>query len=132
MYTAKFQVIVEKMPFSQEKSSSQLNASFRFGHEVSDNDRKVLGKRYSYDSLTKYFEASEGLKKTIGPVENETYYVDNIRRELKVFPCSFRLGFDVRVISNEKMPLEKMLDLDALNQFVLTGEMPQSQGAPSQ
>jgi hypothetical protein len=121
MYTARYEVRLEKRPFSQQEATSELNAWFRFGHEVSARDRKLLEKRYGHNSLAKYFEDSEGLKKTIGPEEDGSKYVDNKGREARVSACVCRLGFDVKVTSKEKMPIEDMLNLDALNQFILFG-----------
>jgi len=54
-----------------------------------------------------------------GKYEGE-YFCD--KEFLTVTPLLFRLGFKLKLTAKGYMPLEKMINLEALNEFVLTGK----------
>jgi hypothetical protein len=47
------------------------------------------------------------------------------REVLKITPHLFRLGFKLKSEASGYLPLEEMIDLEALNHFVLTGQYKQ-------
>ena len=86
---------------------------------------KGEGKGFSYD-LIDYLQREENVGLEGSRVSNPTYCQNKKKRIKLNLPFKNKIysafGFDVEVTSNQRLPLEEMLDLDALNEFVLTGK----------
>lgn len=121
MYTAKYCLKTKKTP-EKEYHETHLEAKFKFKNEIAPKDKAVahsvidliskgrypeyflidvLDEVYNKGFLTKYFRIL-GTKSIIG-----------IREHI------FSLGFNIKVTAEGKVPLERMIDLDGLNNFVL-------------
>lgn len=128
--------MITKVDYSRKsgrKPPVVFKASFRFGDEVARINRWEVKGRYdvSYVAISNYMRTAEELdvsfkqddvskSLTEPPID---YWYDS-ERKVQILPCIFMLGFDVKVEANTPMPLEQMLDVEALNKFVLTGERP--------
>jgi len=130
MYTAKYVVKIEKTSNGVKKKTIDLVAKFRFRDEVAPKDRLMLRNRilnpYPYHKLYEYLIRTEKLEKQyIWSSNDQTRYVYDGNRKVKIEePCSLPiLGFNLKATSNGEFPLEELIDLDALDHFVLTGEM---------
>ncbi len=123
MYTARYKFEIEKMPFSSPTRTAVLNAKFRFGNEVSSEDRQKIRANYTTSAMVVYFgNVEKVMEHGITRPEDKQMYSDD-KRTIEIYPGSMVLGFDIRVTSKGNIPLEQILNLDALNQFVLTGRI---------
>lgn len=109
---------------------STLKAKLRFKKEVTPKDRKVIRERMviSYrdgkENLYTYL-INEGFR-----AQGEIGYFDNPNAhvEICVETKHIRLGLDIEATSNIAMsPMEKMVNLEELNKFILTGKLPEKQ-----
>lgn len=124
-------------PNSKYTNKTVLNAIFLFGKEVPPNKRKEIKERYSLDSrtikdesgilrkdlssLNRYLQKNEGAKLSRREVPVGREYFRR-RTTFTITPLLFRLGFKLREEATGQLPLDEMIDLKALNHFVLTGE----------
>ncbi len=124
MYTAKYEVKVEKRPSVQPTVTTVLKAEFRFSDEVHQGHCLDLERNYGIHELPEYFNIVEKAALRNNPsFRAQTQLYCDAEREIKVKPFVFSFGFKVEVTSKKPLPLEQMLNLEALNQFVLTGEV---------
>lgn len=125
MYKAKY--IIKRTKNSDGKISEYsaiLKVEFRFEKEVPIINRLDVKKRIflEYESypLVQYLLEKEKLELT----SDKRIFKDN-NRIIKI-KSIWGLGFDLEAkttnTTNKRIPLEKIIDLDALNEFVLTGE----------
>jgi hypothetical protein len=123
MFTLTYNLDLERGSVDQDFAETNLDVEFRFGKEVLQGDIREVEKRYypPKKHLDAYLEKKEGLKK----IQGRQYYSDGQGKRLYLYPCWFRLGFNVNVIAEKNLPLEEMLDVDSLNRFVLTGNISQ-------
>lgn len=105
------------------KSRSSLYVKFRFRSEVGRKEREFVRGRMHH--INDYLKHKEGITHySYFAFGHRLYFNDN--KEISVSPKSFRLGLNVIVTPRSKgtiIPLEEMLDLDALDHYILTGEM---------
>jgi len=75
--------------------------------------------------LTEYLYKKENLILIKDHYNHILYFEDhnNLMRHLKIEKPFLKRGIDVFVTSHLKTPLEEMLNLDALNDFILTGKI---------
>jgi len=104
------------------KSDTVLEAKFLFGDEVAPCDREKVRQRIN--------TSEEGLVGLNGFLISRAYHSEEDwgerryikgRETLKISPCTFSLGFRLKSEAKGNYPLEDMIDLDALNDFVLHG-----------
>ena len=101
-----------------------LNVKYRFDKEIPPINKKEIKKRMN-SSLKEYLYKKENLKLTKNYYSEIFSFEDNgdFMRILRIEKPFLRLGLDISVVSYLKVPLEKMLNLDALNNFILTGDI---------
>lgn len=104
MYTAKYWVAGINSE-NNENVRSYLEAKFRFGQETTSRDRTHIKSRI--DGISKNGFQNYSKEKDF----------------LGIFPDTFRLGFDLDLNVKGEVPRKEMFDLDALNDFILTGEV---------
>ncbi len=108
MYKINYKIISENNGDTR-KSKTTFSAEFRFGQEVAPKNRKEVKKR-----INELYE-----KEDIPFLKVCNYAItQNIR--VDTFP--FKLGFNLSMEKEGIIPLEKIIDLDTLNKFILTGE----------
>ena len=142
MYNYKHDPILQggSDPDAYSKNDTVLTATFSFGKEVSPNQKKEIERRCSLFTMRKklsknHYEIFQGLlhefiTNTLGyaeesranPMFGRAYLGSN--ELLKVSSVLFCSGFKLKSTAEGYLPLEEMVDLKALNNFVLTGEHP--------
>ena len=130
MYKAKYSSRI-RLSDNSKQSSNNLKVKFRFRDEVAPKDRKKIDARLSHSSLTSYFYDQENVQATFVAHSsiNKRFYFEmgDSKRDFyldRTFTGIFlkAFGFNLTITSDKVLPLEEMVDLDAINHFVLTGE----------
>ena len=123
MYKAIYRVKTQKTE-KEEVSYSVLKAEFRFEEDVAPKDRDKIKERCRYrdtgGALSWYLLNKEKLfvtRSSFQPLLGKN-------KQVRIKTCRFNLGFDIIVEARESVPLEKMLNLDALNEYILRGDKP--------
>jgi len=108
----------------KQKIETHLNVKYRFDKEITSTNKKDIKKRMN-SSLIEYLRKKENLILTKNHYDHILYFEDhnNLMRHLKIEKPFLKRGIDVFVTSHLKTPLEEMLNLDALNNFILTGKI---------
>ena len=108
----------------KQKIETHLNVKYRFDKEITSTNKKDIKKRMN-SSLIEYLRKKENLILTKNHYAHILYFEDhnNLMRHLKIEKPFLKRGIDVFVTSHLKTPLEEMLNLDALNNFILTGKI---------
>ena len=103
---------------------THLNVKYRFDKEIAQINKKEIKKRIN-SSLIEYLRKKEGFLLTKNHYNHLLYFEDhkNFSRYLRIEKSFLKLGFDISVDSYLKIPLEEMLHLDALDNFILTGNI---------
>lgn len=123
----------------QYDNTTVLTATFLFGGQIPPSMRKEVRERCK--TATRMIKDESGVScQDLGPFnkylkEHEgarfagrdtlfgrEYY--RHRSQVTITPLLFRLGFKLREEAIGHLPLEEMINLNALNHFVLTGEYP--------
>ena len=101
-----------------------LNARYRFDKEITSINKKEIKKRIN-SSLIEYLHKKENLILTINHYNHLLYFKDHktFMRHLRIEKPFLKPGLNIFVASHLKIPLEEMLHLDALNNFLLTGNI---------
>ncbi len=129
MYKLKY-VCKAKVDVNRKKSVNYLlNANFNFWKETAPKDRKIIRERMR-DFFRKVKE-KEG-RGTINPVPDEFLYEDgkhicsNVERRLyNRISLKFSIQmFDYQSSCKSYKSLEKIVDLDGINNLILTGKEP--------
>ena len=124
MYKATYKVKTQKTE-KEEISYSTLKAKFRFGDEVAPKYRNEVRERCRYrntgGALSWYLLNKENLFMTRSSFQP---LLGRNKKQVRVKTCRFGLGFDIIVEARERIPLEKMFDLNALNEYILRGDAP--------
>ena len=99
---------------------SKLVAKLRFSNEVALKDRGNVEKRIDYfeSELPNYLVNQENFVQT---KRNNLFRRGSMRIEI-LSPFWFKLGFNIKITSDEYLLQEQMINLEALNHFCLTGE----------
>jgi len=130
MYTAEYSTLIRFNNKKGEQFSdgkwADLIAHFRFWDEVNPDNRKTVKERLQTSlnqrNLKNYLEMV-GFEYDIS---SKSFKDED--RVIPVIQKRYHLGLDIVVKTKlDKqiiLPLEKMLDLDGLNRFILTGKMP--------
>ncbi len=108
---------------------TELYARFRFGQEVAPKDRKAIKDRIK--RIPDYLGSAENLGRYKENALMGDYYGScDSYKQTYLRKCIFRLGFNLRVEETKasSVKLEDMLDLEALNHFILTGENKKDRG----
>lgn len=118
-----------------------LRARFRFKRGVAPKDRKVVKQRIDVrgggGALKGYLVSVEGCKyqEENSSNSNANFIADTkepvYSRFIDIYLHTWGLGFNIDVSCSGAVPLEEMLDLGALNRFVITGQMPKKKKQPS-
>lgn len=143
MYEAKYkqETVKRREPDKrvEDKETTILQANFDFRIEVPKYMRKAVAARMFTeeavigDPLKKYLCEYEKLLYDDRGKEFSEYFYDNQRKVFVSSPLflpplvSKRLMLNIKVVANGARPLEQMLDLDAINHLILTGELPKKQ-----
>lgn len=113
-----------------------LKATFLFGNEIPTNIRrdvkerlkilrkeKILGVTYPREHvpLNRFITSSLDYRESCADLLFSREFFRN-REVIRIRPLLFRLGFKLVSEAIGRLPLEQMIDLDSLNQFVLTGK----------
>ena len=136
MYHVNYRVYIEKTP-NTERGYTELNARFRFNREVAPKDVKNVKARISTSPPSKLREMGEVknirgyLLKRFCYSENEDKFYKSSGIDIWIktkvsFACiiaGINWGFNLSAIANGNIPLEEIIDLDALNHFILTGKI---------
>ncbi|HLD37964.1 MAG TPA: hypothetical protein VJA20_00820 [Candidatus Nanoarchaeia archaeon] len=103
---------------------THLNVKYRFDKEIAQINKKEIKKRIN-SSLIEYLRKKEGFLLTKNHYNHLLYFEDhkNFSRYLRIEKSFLKLGFDISVDSYLKISLEEMLHLDALDNFILTGNI---------
>lgn len=126
MYTAKGYVILKDKRRREGEPVQVLKATFRFDEEIARNI-KGLSKNGFMDYISLYLNEKYGLQERRYNKSRFNYSFftpsgnDKII-DVKIRPFIWRHGFNLTATSPNRMPLEEMIDLEALNKLVLTGE----------
>lgn len=112
-------------PSVQQNGIAILRSKFRFADDIDPVQYREIESNYHFSNLSKYFESVEKARLCKEPIFKfqTLLYQSADQRNILVRPCIVRLGFNVKVTSYMLLPLEQMLNLEALNQFVLTGKI---------
>ena len=99
-----------------------LNVKYRFA--VNDLLKKEIKKRMD-SHLEEYFYKKESLILTKNHYSTLLYFEDHgdFMRGMRIERPLLKFGLNISVISHLKTPLEKMLNLDTLDNFLLTGKI---------
>ena len=121
-------------PYVSSKNETVLTATFSFGKETSPNQIKEVEKRCRISARLRKIQMGGSIHEFI---VNTLGYVEELRENplfgrgylgkrelLKVTPVLFGLGFNLKSTTEGYTPLEEMIDLGVLNEYVLTGEYP--------
>jgi hypothetical protein len=100
-----------------------LEAQLRFKDEVAPINKEIIKNRM-YEHLAAYFKTYENLKEPISYGPNYISINEFVKR-VYLEKKPLKLGINIEVISYHKVSLEKMLNLENLNNFILTGECPE-------
>jgi hypothetical protein len=113
-----------------KKDKSILKAKFDFNDETALKDRHIIKERMcladvtDYENLASYlyimgFSCESPEKNFIG------WFPNGEDRTLNIDKAIFGLKFNLKVTSNRIVPFEKLFDLKGLEDFILTGKMPE-------
>lgn len=115
---------------STEKTITVLEAKLRFKEKVAPADREnILDRFYGKEMMFAEHPLDDYLEKTEKIIYNSLKgkYRDGDltkKRKITVKKRRFKLGLDIKVISNEELKPKEMLDLEALDTFIFTGKYP--------
>ncbi len=123
MYKFKYIMVVKKGFDGTTREFTILEAKFRFKDEfsTSTNYYDIKSRTYPKGSLSDYLSEKEKLNQHY-PSHPGLLFSKDFRKHVRITRLLFRLGFNLSASISENVPLEEMLDLDALNEFVLTGK----------
>ena len=105
----------------KNENKSTLVAKLRFGDKTSPNDRKTIKNRISFVkdgyNLPEYiFE-----KEKLALMSTESKHFEGEGKNLDI-SHSYSLGINLTVTAKGYIPRNEMIDLEALNHFILTGD----------
>ena len=111
----------------RQNVETHLNVKYRFNKEITPIylfNKKDIKKRMN-SPLIEYLRKKEGFLLTKNHYNHLLYFEDhkNFSRYLRIEKSFLKLGFDISVDSYLKISLEEMLHLDALDNFILTGNI---------
>src|SRR3989344_8724479 len=103
---------------------THLNVKYRFDKEIAQINKKDIKKRMN-SPLIEYLSKKENLILIKNHYNHLLYFEDheNFTKQLRIEKPFLKLGLNIFVASHLKIPLEEMLPLDALNNFILTGNI---------
>jgi len=129
-YRANYYVENEGDSLEGGSKKRELRVSFSFGNEVSRVDLgKVIARIRDgnnigeglYDYLTS--AGGEALEYQSTPSRKAVKFTDS-NRSVRVYLGKWKmLSFAVEVTARKDIPLERLLNCDALNKFILTGKV---------
>ena len=106
------------------KTKTTLEAKLIFKREVAPIVKENIKDRmYGNYLLSNYLNEVEKIKLDDYPRNNYDRNLDK-RRTLKIKERPLKFGIDIKISSFKDLNAEEMLDLDALNKYILTGEYP--------
>lgn len=109
------------------KTKTTLEARFRFKDEVTPDKYGVFRETFNSKNrvLSYYLNNFEGF---YDPKFKENYIDNHIGKDriLVVKKRPYKLGLDIKVTSSADLKPEEMLNLEALNEFILTGKHPET------
>ena len=108
---------------NQNYIDTTLIATLSFNEEVLKKDFKDIKERLDWrkDPLKNYLN-SRKFSLLTSLSNNKEYFSNNAGRRLTFKKNTKKLELKVKVTSNKNLPEEKMIDLELLNNFILTGE----------
>ena len=124
MYKAVYEVRTNKTP-NQENSTTYLEAKFNFGEEIAPKDKELAKEVIGFILKGKhpaYFLPEDGpLENVYGKNIFNNFFRTYNGKMIKIRKYFFSLGFDLTITARGKVPvpLEKMVDLEGLNNLVL-------------
>ncbi|MBT4165773.1 hypothetical protein HOE04_01910 [archaeon] len=111
---------------SKHKYETILTATFSFGQEIHPDQREEVRERYN--TTTKTTAEKEMLCHARRELGKYLFEMEDLEfSDVKITPFRFKTGFRLRQKVGGYLPLEKMIDLEALNEFVLTGKTKQAE-----
>ena len=106
------------------KTKTILEAKLRFKEEVAPINRDdVKNRMYGKDLLSNYLNEVEEIRPDNFPGSTYDRNLDK-RRTVIIKKDRWGMGIDIKVSSFKSLKREELLNLDALNNFILTGEYP--------
>ena len=106
------------------KTKTILEAKLRFKEEVAPINRDdVKNRLYGRDLLSNYLNEVEEIRPDNFPGSTYDRNLDK-RRTVIIKKDRWGMGIDIKVSSFKSLKREELLNLDALNNFILTGEYP--------
>ncbi|MCX6750228.1 MAG: hypothetical protein NTZ83_02125 [Candidatus Pacearchaeota archaeon] len=116
--------------YFQEESSGEINtileARFRFKGEVTPDKYGIFRETLNSKNrvLSHYLDNFEGLYN----LSLSGIYIDHLgkKRTLIVKKRPWKIGLDIKVTSSNNLKPQEMLNLGALNDFILTGKHPKT------
>ena len=95
---------------------------FDFGNQFSSDNKKAIRFRISQEGISYYLFQAEGLfsKYEQNSIRDSFYEGDGKR--LTIRPYYFSLGFNFTASSDKIVTLDKIIDFEKLNEFILTGK----------
>jgi len=121
MITHQRRVVTETRGIATYSCQTTLNARLRFRDETRPSDRNAVDSRtYSTkenNNLSSYLAKNEGLEKS-----GEDTFRDKERKVVIKPLILIGQGVNVHVTAQRELKLDEMLDLYALNHFILTGK----------
>lgn len=132
MYKSKYVVETDKRREGIAKQTTNLQVEFDFSQETPQFNRRTVTRRINLDDnylLLNYLAKHEGLHFDWGSTHHKVFYdIKETGRWVSVTrPMFSPLKLKIKVIAKGNVPLEKMLDLDPINDLILTGKFPEEQ-----
>ncbi|MBT4135284.1 hypothetical protein HOD75_00510 [archaeon] len=130
MYTYSYRHIQQGNSIDGENCINKtiLEAEFLFGNETAPMNIEMVHARCgrcSSDilpcSMTQYLHNPENLN-PVTSFSSKVKEYHGKKTQVQITPLKSQLGFKFAQTGEGHFPLEKMVDLEALNRFVLTGE----------
>jgi hypothetical protein len=107
------------------KTRTILEAKLRFKEEVAPINRDdVKNRMYGRDLLSNYLNEVEEIRPDNFPGSTYDRNLDK-RRTVIIKRDRWDMGIDIKVSSFKSLKREELLNLDALNNFILTGKYPE-------
>ena len=125
MYNARYYLKTEKTP-KGEHSKTYLYASFNFSREIAPIDKseaRVAMDLVSQGKCPEYFPNVDVLDR----VHDRGFFAEYYRnigsnKMIGIRKHLFNLGFSISITADGNVPLEDMLRMEALNNFVLNAK----------
>lgn len=124
-----YQQVEKANPKNKNYLETTLKANLSFKQEVAPNDVKEVRIRLKWKevwgSLRKYLEDKENLSyEGLGNVPNKNVHFRGLEKDLevKLEENLSKLKLNINITSNKDILRKDMLDLEALNTFILTGK----------